>query len=215
VRLHLGMARAPADYSRSTVLTGLKTQVCIIQTNPRCVLRSSTVRFCTNCSDTCVQYYKVSRYNWRLGPLPNTYQRLEGSKRRMEKRKGEVKRSWLPTRHERRLGGEQLKRSEWSASRPGRALPPGKEPPVPTVQEAGWAPEPVWTQWLEGNSSACRGSNPGRPVRSQSLERKCSKEKTEHTVASHVALWNVYFWWMRIVYVFSCKDSRTPKYCLQ
>jgi hypothetical protein len=35
---------------------------------------------------------------------------------------------------------------EWSASRPGRALPPGKEPPVPTVQEAGWAPEPVWTQ---------------------------------------------------------------------
>jgi hypothetical protein len=25
---------------------------------------------------------------------------------------------------------------EWSASRPGRALPPGKEPPVPTVQEA-------------------------------------------------------------------------------
>jgi hypothetical protein len=26
---------------------------------------------------------------------------------------------------------------EWSASRPGRALPPGKGPPVPTVQEAG------------------------------------------------------------------------------
>jgi hypothetical protein len=35
---------------------------------------------------------------------------------------------------------------EWSASRPGRALPPGKEPPVPTVQGAGCAPEPVWTQ---------------------------------------------------------------------
>jgi len=32
---------------------------------------------------------------------------------------------------------------EWSASRPGRALPPGKGPPVPIVQEAGWAPEPV------------------------------------------------------------------------
>jgi hypothetical protein len=31
---------------------------------------------------------------------------------------------------------------EWSASRPGRALSPGKEPPVPIVQEAGWAPEP-------------------------------------------------------------------------
>jgi len=26
---------------------------------------------------------------------------------------------------------------EWSASRPGRALPPGKGPPVPIVQEAG------------------------------------------------------------------------------
>jgi hypothetical protein len=38
---------------------------------------------------------------------------------------------------------------EWLASRPGRALPPGKGPPVPTAQEAGWAPEPVWTQSLE------------------------------------------------------------------
>jgi hypothetical protein len=27
---------------------------------------------------------------------------------------------------------------EWSASRPGRALPPGKGPPVHAVQEAGW-----------------------------------------------------------------------------
>jgi hypothetical protein len=33
---------------------------------------------------------------------------------------------------------------EWSASRPGRSLPPGKDP-VPIVQEAGWAPGPVWT----------------------------------------------------------------------
>jgi hypothetical protein len=46
---------------------------------------------------------------------------------------------------------------EWSASRPGRALPPGKEPPVPTVQEAGWAPEPVWMQRLEEKSSASVG----------------------------------------------------------
>jgi hypothetical protein len=29
---------------------------------------------------------------------------------------------------------------------PGRALATGKGPPVPIVQEAGWAPEPVWTQ---------------------------------------------------------------------
>jgi hypothetical protein len=31
------------------------------------------------------------------------------------------------------------------------ALYPGKEPPVPILQEAGWAPEPVWTQGLEEN----------------------------------------------------------------
>jgi hypothetical protein len=46
---------------------------------------------------------------------------------------------------------------EWSASRPGRALPPGKGPPVPIVQEAGWAPEPVWTQMLEEKSFAPAG----------------------------------------------------------
>jgi hypothetical protein len=37
---------------------------------------------------------------------------------------------------------------EWSVSRAGRALPPRKGSPVPIVQEAGWAPEPVWTQGL-------------------------------------------------------------------
>jgi hypothetical protein len=46
---------------------------------------------------------------------------------------------------------------EWSGSRPGHALPPGKGPPVPIVQEAGWAPEPVWTQRLEEKSFAPAG----------------------------------------------------------
>jgi hypothetical protein len=46
---------------------------------------------------------------------------------------------------------------EWSASRPGRALPPGKETPVPIRQEAVWAPEPVWTQRLEEKSFAFVG----------------------------------------------------------
>jgi hypothetical protein len=46
---------------------------------------------------------------------------------------------------------------EKSASRPGRALSPGKGPPVPIAQEAGWAPEPVWTQRLEGKSYAFVG----------------------------------------------------------
>jgi hypothetical protein len=50
-----------------------------------------------------------------------------------------------------------LDRSEWSASRPGRALPPGKGPTVPIGQGAGWAPEPVWTQRLEEKSSASVG----------------------------------------------------------
>jgi hypothetical protein len=46
---------------------------------------------------------------------------------------------------------------EWSASRPDRALPPGKGPPLPIVHEAGWAPEPVWTQRLEEKSLASAG----------------------------------------------------------
>jgi hypothetical protein len=58
---------------------------------------------------------------------------------------------------------------EWSVSRPGCALRPEKGPPVPIVQEAGWAPEPVWTKRLEEKSFCpCRGS-PGRPARSQTL----------------------------------------------
>jgi hypothetical protein len=60
------------------------------------------------------------------------------------------------------LGGERyssysfstsaLDGGEWSASAPAALLPPGKGPPVPIVQEAGWAPEPVWTQRLEEKS---------------------------------------------------------------
>jgi hypothetical protein len=45
---------------------------------------------------------------------------------------------------------------EWSASRPGRALP-RKGPPVPIVQEARWAPELVWTLRLEEKLFASAG----------------------------------------------------------
>jgi hypothetical protein len=74
------------------------------------------------------------------------------------------------------LGGERrynsysfsisaLDGGEWSASRPVRALLPGKRPTIPIVQEAGWAPEPVWTQRLEEKSFClCRRSNLDRPV---------------------------------------------------
>jgi hypothetical protein len=51
---------------------------------------------------------------------------------------------------------------EWSAARPGRTLPPKKDP-VPILQEAGWAPEPVWTG---GKSRPHRDSIPDRPARS-------------------------------------------------
>ena len=57
-----------------------------------------------------------------------------------------------------------LEDGEWSAARPGRTLPPGKDP-VHIVQEAGWAPGPVWTG---GKSRPHRDSIPDRPARSQS-----------------------------------------------
>jgi hypothetical protein len=37
---------------------------------------------------------------------------------------------------------------------PAALYPWGKGPPIPITQEAGWAPEPVWTQGLEEKSSA-------------------------------------------------------------
>jgi len=55
-----------------------------------------------------------------------------------------------------------LEGGEWSAARPGRTLPPWKDP-VPIAQEAGWAPGPVWTG---GKSRPHRDSIPDRPARS-------------------------------------------------
>jgi hypothetical protein len=55
---------------------------------------------------------------------------------------------------------------------PAALLPPGKGPPVPIGQEAGWAPEPVWTLRLEEKYFAPAGiepRSPGRPARSQTL----------------------------------------------
>jgi hypothetical protein len=62
---------------------------------------------------------------------------------------------------------------EWSASRPGRALPPGKGPTVPTGKEAGWAQS--WSGhrgyrkilFLPSQEIETRPS--GRPVRSHKL----------------------------------------------
>ena len=57
-----------------------------------------------------------------------------------------------------------LEGGEGSASRPGRSLPPGN-----IVQEAGWAPGPVWTG---AENLALTGiRSPDLPARSQSLYR--------------------------------------------
>jgi len=75
-----------------------------------------------------------------------------------------VKNSCPTTRHggacgERRYSSYSILASalEWSLSRPSRYLPPRKRPPVPIVQEAGWASEPVWTQRPEEKSTAPAG----------------------------------------------------------
>jgi len=58
-----------------------------------------------------------------------------------------------------------LEECEWSAARFGRTLPPGKDP-VPILQEAVWAPGPVWTG---GKSRSHRYSIADLPARNQSL----------------------------------------------
>jgi len=52
-------------------------------------------------------------------------------------------------------------------STPRPHFTPGEDP-VPILQEAGWAPGPVWTG---GKSRPHRDSIPDRPARSQSLYR--------------------------------------------
>jgi hypothetical protein len=61
-----------------------------------------------------------------------------------------------------------LEGGEGSTSRPGRFLPPRKDP-VPIVQEAGWVPGPVWTGAENLAPTVIR--SPDRPSRSQSLYR--------------------------------------------
>ena len=56
-----------------------------------------------------------------------------------------------------------LEGDEGSVSRPGRSLP------EPIVQEAGWAPRPVWTGAEYLDPTGIR--YPDRPARSQSLYR--------------------------------------------
>jgi hypothetical protein len=59
--------------------------------------------------------------------------------------------------------------AEWSTVGPSR-FTPGKDP-VPIVQEAGWALQPVWTG--AENLASSRIRSPDRPARSQSLVNEC------------------------------------------
>jgi hypothetical protein len=77
--------------------------------------------------------------------------------------------------------------------RPGRALPPGKGPPVPIGQEAGWAPEPVWTQRIGEKSFA---SAEDRTPIVQSVVRHCTDWATQLLIMLTVA----YFWSRRKVF---------------
>jgi hypothetical protein len=113
----------------------------------------------------------------------------------------------------RRLGGGRkyspysflasaLDGGEWSASHPNRTLPPCKGPPVPIGQEAGWAPEPVWTQ--RKKSSASVGD---RTPAIQSVVSHCTDRATPapklHTKKLHdlysspnIKYWS-HQWWNR------------------
>jgi hypothetical protein len=91
---------------------------------------------------------------------------------------------------------------QWSASRPGHALPPGKGPPVPTGQQPGWAWELVWTQRLEKKSFSSAGNR--TPVIQSVLRYYTGNESYHYAVFSILALlslswlqlyfWSTWFW---------------------
>jgi hypothetical protein len=90
--------------------------------------------------------------------------------------------------------------NKWSASRPGRALAPGKGPPVPIVQEAGWAPGLVWTQRLEEKSFFSAGDRTlialsSRPYPDTKLTELpgsfCIKKKTQNQI-------NLYYYLIKV-----------------
>ena len=73
-------------------------------------------------------------------------------------------------------------RRGWAvSSTPRPHFTSGKEP-VPILQEAGWAPGPVWTG---GKSRPHRDSIPDRPARSQSLYRL--------SYPAHICIWITWY----------------------
>jgi len=78
-----------------------------------------------------------------------------------------------------------------SAPRPGRLYP--AKNPVPIVQEAGWAPGPVWTG---GKSRPHRNSIPVRPARSQSLCDWATRLTVQHTFLIKEGRVFMLCWWL-------------------
>ena len=88
-----------------------------------------------------------------------------------------------------------LEGSEWSAARPGRTLPPGKDQ-VPILQEAGWAPGLVW---MGGKSRPHRHSGPDEVA-----EETFRKSRRNIKLAS--------IWHFASTTVFHCGDSLCPSW---
>ena len=77
------------------------------------------------------------------------------------------------------------------SSTPRPHFTPWKDP-VPILQEAGWAPGPVWTG---GKSRPHRDSIPDRPARSQSLYRLSYPAHTHIHTHTHTYIYTVYITW--------------------
>jgi hypothetical protein len=75
-----------------------------------------------------------------------------------------------------------LDRSEWSASRPSRALRPERTP-VAIVQEAGWASELLWTQRLQEKPFSSAGD---RTSVVQSVVRHYADRATPSSLSLYV-----------------------------
>ena len=92
------------------------------------------------------------------------------------------------------------------SSTPRPHFTPGKHP-VPIVQEAGWALEPVWTG---GKTHPHRDSIPDRPARSQSLYRLSYRVHTHTHTHTHTYIYIFIFIYL-FIYLFWISKSRTWK----
>ena len=95
-------------------------------------------------------------------------------------------------------------RRRWVVSSTPRShFTPGKEP-VPILQEAGWAPGPVW---MGGKSRPHRDSIPHRPARSQLLYRLSYRAHIINVyiyIHTYINSCMIFFWYKYHVSLASC-----------